>query len=329
VIPNHDVQSSETPRQVEISVVVPCYFTSHGLTPLHERLSATLQTLALPYEIIFIDDGSTDDTWQHIGALAGKCAGVVGLRLSRNFGQQAALLAGLEVSRGNRVLMIDDDLQDPPELLPQMLALMDQGADVVFGQRLRRDGESWIRKVLTRAFYRLVAFLSDTRLPVEAADFRLLSRRVVDSVTAMREQPLYLRGMISWVGFEQVALPYSRDQRTLGESHYHWHRLFRLAMEGLTSMSVRPLRLGILAGASTGIFALLLLVHILVGVLYGRPPQGWTSLMAVMLILGSTQLFVIGIIGEYLAAVFIRTQGRPSYLVRERIGGLMRPPSPE
>jgi len=303
--------------RLELSVVVPCYYTGSTVRRLYTRLQSIIQTAGIRTEIILIDDGSPDDTWKEISELSNIAPEVRGIRLSRNFGQQSALLAGLEASTGDRIFLLDDDLQDPPELLPEMMRLMDEGADVVYGQRLRRPGESKVRKLLTFLFYKLIAFLSDTSLPSEAADFRLMTRRVVDILIRMREQPIYLRGMVSWIGFQQTALHYERDPRAAGISHYHWSRLYKLAVEGVTSMSVRPLKLGILAGASTGILALLLLTYILIGLLYGHPTQGWTSLIAVMLILGAAQLFFIGIIGEYLACIFIRTQRRPLYLVRE------------
>jgi len=305
--------------EIELSMVVPCYHTGGGIPHLVEELSKAAKSCCRKYEIILVNDGSRDETWPGIQAA---CAGdphIHGINLSRNFGQQAALLAGLSASRGQRILMIDDDLQDPPGLLPEMMRLMDGGAEVVYGQRLAREGESFLRKSLTHTFYWLTNLLSDVPQPMEAADFRLLSRRALDVILSMSEQPLYLRGMIGWIGLDQVALPYRREARHAGQSNYSWGRLFRLATEGVTSTSIRPLKLGILAGGAVGVFAALLLIHILIGVFYGRPPQGWTSLMAVILGLGSVNLFVLGIIGEYLACIFLRTQGRPPFIVREQI----------
>lgn len=305
--------------EINLSIVVPCYHTGPGVSHLVEELTKAAESCTKTHEIILVNDGSRDETWPGIQAACASDARIHGINLSRNFGQQAALLAGLTASRGQRILMIDDDLQDPPSLLPQMMVLMDGGPDVVYGQRLAREGESFLRKALTHSFYWLTNVLSEVPQPMEAADFRLLSRRAVDIILSMSEQPLYLRGMIGWIGLDQVPLTYKREARHEGQSNYSWGRLFRLATEGVTSTSIRPLKLGILAGGAVGVFAVLLLIHILIGVFYGRPPQGWTSLMAVILGLGSVNLFVLGIIGEYLACIFLRTQGRPAYIVREEI----------
>jgi dolichol-phosphate mannosyltransferase len=243
--------------------------------------------------------------------------------LVRNFGHQQALSAGLRACRGKMVMLIDADLQDPPELLAEMLvAAQRDGAEIVYGQRRTRDGVSFVLNACYKSFYKLLGWLSGTEIPPDTGDFRLVSRRVVDCVNAMPEQQRFLRGMFSWTGFRQVALPYDRKARAAGAPAYTWRKLFALAADGIMSFSIKPLRLATaLAGVLAGI-GLLVTVWLVFGHAYfDRPPQGWTSLMVVLLFVSALQMLVLGVIGEYIGRIFIEQKQRPIYLVAEETGG--------
>jgi dolichol-phosphate mannosyltransferase len=242
---------------------------------------------------------------------------LVCISLSRNFGHQPALTAGFSFCRGERVLVLDSDLQDPPELLPQMMARMDAGNDVVYGQRTARAGENWFKKCMASAFYRLLRDLVDIDIPAETGEFRLMSRRVVDALNAMPEQHRFIRGMVSWIGLRQEALPYERDKRFSGQSQYSLRKLNSLAIDAITSFSVRPLRLAAYLGLLSGLCAMLLLIYVFGRWVSGVPVHGWASLMGVVLLIGSAQLFVLSLIGEYLGRLYIESKRRPLFLVDE------------
>ena len=225
-----------------LSAVVPCYNEEASLPELHRRLSAALAAATPDYEIVLINDGSRDQTWPVLCSLAVTDPHLVCVNLSRNHGHQLALSAGLSLCRGQRILVVDADLQDPPELLPQLMQLMDQGADVVYGQRMARDGESVFKKLSAWMFYRLLNFFTEVDIPKDAGDFRLMSRRVLDVFNSMPENFRFIRGMISWVGFKQVPLQYHRPPRAAGETQYTLAKMLRFAFDGITSFSVRPLR---------------------------------------------------------------------------------------
>jgi dolichol-phosphate mannosyltransferase len=238
------------------------------------------------------------------------------VNLSRNHGHQLALSAGLQYCSGDRVLILDADLQDPPELLPQMLALMDQGADVVYAQRRSRSGDPLLKRLACAVFYRMLSRLSETPIPLDSGDFRLISRRVLELLLQMPERHRFIRGMVSWVGFRQVPFPYDRDKRFAGATKYPFGRLLRLALDGVVSSSIRPLALASYAGLLFAGAGFLLIVYALYSWWkVGQTPQGWTSLMIVVTVLGSVQLFVLGIIGQYLGRIHEQTRARPLFLV--------------
>jgi len=302
---------------LRLSVVAPCYNEAGCLDQLHVRLTdaCVKEVGAHRYEIVLVDDGSSDSTWQEIRALVDKDPHVVGVAMSRNHGHQLALSAGLTVCRGQRILIIDADLQDPPELLPEMMRLMDQGADVVYGRRQSRAGESWFKEITAKLFYRLFDRLVEFQIPLDSGDFRLMSRRALDVLNDMPEHHRFIRGMVSWIGFNQVPIYYERQARYAGSTSYPFTKMLRFALDAITSFSVRPLRIASYLGMLFGVMALMALVYTLFGWAMGHTVIGWTSIMAVILLLGSAQLIVIGVAGEYLGRLCLEAKNRPLYII--------------
>jgi dolichol-phosphate mannosyltransferase len=304
----------------ELSVVAPCYNEADVLAELVGRVERVCRALGRTFEIVLVDDGSRDATWPTMAALRHKHPEVVAVKLSRNHGHQLALSAGLSICRGHRILIIDADLQDPPELLTDMMQIMDGGADVVYGQRRKRAGEGPLKKFTASGFYRLIRRLSDVPIPPDTGDFRLLSRRALDVILAMPERHRFIRGMVAWIGFRQEPLVYDRAPRAAGTTKYNYRKMVRFALDAITGFSVRPLQLASLAGCLSGIVAVGVLGYALVSWAFFQTVSGWTSLIAVVALLGSVQLFVLGIIGEYLGRLYVQAQGRPLFVI-ERIEG--------
>jgi glycosyltransferase involved in cell wall biosynthesis len=299
-----------------LSVVVPCFNEAQGLAELHRRASAVCKQVAGDdYEIVLVNDGSRDDTWRMMAVLAVRDPHIVAVNLTRNYGHQVALTAGLDHCRGERILIIDADLQDPPELLPQMQSLMDQGADVVYGQRRSRRGETRFKKTLTSLYYRLLRQLVDIDIPLDTGDFRLISRRVLDVLKSMPERTRFIRGMVSWMGLKQVPLVYDRDPRFAGETGYPLRKLIALALDGITGFSVMPLRIASYIGMVTGVVGLGMLLYTMGGWLFANAPVGWASTTTIILVIGSAQLMVLGIVGEYLGRLYLESKHRPLYLI--------------
>lgn len=305
-----------------LSIVAPCLNEADGLAAFLARMTTAAEATSLSYEIVLVDDGSTDQTWTRMVEARANNSHLRAVRLSRNFGHQRALSAGLSRARGERVLLIDADLQDPPEALGPMLDLMEaQQADVVYGRRLERAGEGWFKRVSARLFYRVLRWLSSTDIPTDTGDFRLLSSRIVAHLNAMPEQQRYLRGMIAWLGGTQVAYDYRRDPRTAGQTGYPLRRMFSFAADAITGFSMAPLRLCLaLAGLSIGV-ALVLLVYVLSSVLTGSAVRGWASLAMIFLFFQSVQLLCIGLVGEYLGRLFMEQKRRPLFIVADELGG--------
>jgi len=310
---------------MDVSIVVPCYNEEQSIGELLRRIYAVLASLpARSCEIVLIDDGSQDRTWSLIEAAAAMSDDVVGVALTRNHGHQLALSAGLAVAKGNRVLALDADLQDPPELLPGMMALMDRGADVVYGLRVARQGESAFKRLTSRWFYRILNQLTDVSIPIDAGDFRLMNRRVVDILNAMPESQRFVRGLVSWIGLKQVPFPYERDERFAGETKYPFTAMLRLAIDALTGFSIQPLRVASFFGLAFGMLGVVCMIYVLFSWLNGNSIRGWTSLISIVLIIGSAQLIVLGTIGEYVGRLYIESKRRPLYLIRDIVGGLER-----
>jgi len=301
-----------------LSVVAPCYNEQETLEELYRRLSAVChEAVGDSFEIVLVNDGSRDRTWALMREQAARDPHIVAINLSRNHGHQLALSAGLALCRGERILIIDADLQDPPELLGQMMARMDAGADVVYGQRVKREGETAFKKTTATTFYRLLSWLSETDIPMDAGDFRLMSRRALDILNSMPENHRFIRGMVSWIGFPQEALSYERSARFAGATKYPIRKMLHFALDAITGFSVRPLRIASYLGVGFGLAGLLMLFYVLVSWISDRTVQGWTSLIAVLLVLGSAQLFVVGVMGEYLGRLYIETKRRPLYIIQD------------
>lgn len=300
-----------------LTFLLPCFNESAVLPETYRRVKAVADALAKRCEIVLVNDGSTDDTLAQMLQLAQRDPSLVIVNLSRNHGHQLALSAGLHYCSGERVLILDADLQDPPELLPQMLTVMEeQGADVVYAQRRSRSGDAWPKRLACAVFYRVLSRLSETPIPLDSGDFRLISRRVLELLLQMPERHRFIRGMVSWVGFRQVPFAYDRDKRFAGTTKYPFGRLLRLALDGVVASSTRPLALASYAGllfASAGVVLIAYALYSWWKV--GRTPQGWTSLMIVITILGSVQLFVLGILGQYLGRIHEQTRARPLFMV--------------
>ena len=309
-----------------LSIVVPCFNEEACLPELRQRLSAAaFKAVGDDYELVLINDGSRDATWPMMQSMASEDPHVVAINLSRNHGHQLALTAGLDLCRGEIILIIDADLQDPPELLPAMLACMrEQQADVVYGVRKSRAGETAFKRASAHGFYRLLSRATDVDIPVDAGDFRLMSRRALDALLAMPEQARFIRGMVAWIGFRQVPFAYDRQERFAGETKYPLKRMFRFALDALTGFSSAPLKLASHAGMWLAAGSVLLVLYIAYAWIAGESIQGWTSLMAVVLILGSVQMFVLALMGEYIGRLYNEAKGRPLYIVQEVAGGERR-----
>jgi glycosyltransferase involved in cell wall biosynthesis len=303
-----------------LSVVVPCYNEEAALPAFWERVTSACQCTDGAYELVLIDDGSKDGTWASIKKLRTIDPHVVGVRLSRNYGHQLALTAGLERALGDRILIIDADLQDPPELLAEMMRMMDDGADVVYGQRRQRRGESAFKLATAYLFYRILSWLSDIEIPRDTGDFRLINRRVLTVLNSMPEHDRFIRGMISSIGLTQRPLLYDRDERVAGQSKYPLGKMIRFAINAVTSFSTKPLRMASYLGLVIAAFCFMAIVYQIVHYFVGYTVVGWTSLVVVILFVGALQLFVLGIIGEYLGRLYTETKRRPLYVIADVIG---------
>jgi polyisoprenyl-phosphate glycosyltransferase len=299
-----------------LSIVVPCYEDEEILPQTVARLHAAAQATGLSYEIVLVDDGSRDGTWGVIAARVKQDPRVRGVRLSRNFGHQMALTAGLERARGAEVFVIDDDLQDPPELLGPMLAKRREGYDIVYGKRRSRAGETWFKRASAKAFYRVIGYLAEVDIPQDTGDFRLMSRRAVDAFLRLPENSRFIRGMIAWIGFAQVGVLYDRQARGAGKSNYTLGKLVRFSADAITGFSIKPLRVATLASAGLLASALLITFWALYERFVEGTVRGWASLIVTILLVGAVQTFILGIIGEYIGRLFIEAKRRPLYLVR-------------
>lgn len=313
-----------------LSVVAPVFNEENGLREFHARVALMLDGLLPHYdaEIVLVDDGSTDSSPHVLSELRTSDPRVRVLTLSRNFGHQIAITAGMDHAGGDVVVVVDSDLQDPPEVIPAMLERWRDGARVVYGVRRVRPGESGFKRLTAKAFYRILNRLSDTPLPLDAGDFRLLDRTVLDVLGTLREENRYIRGLVTWVGFRQEALEYDRDTRFSGTTKYPLRKMLRFAFDGITSFSERPLRLSLQLGAFITAVTLILSLGIIVGRLVdpGRSLPGYASLMVVVLFLGGIQLLTIGLLGEYVGRIYRESKLRPLYVVQPEAGS--RRPDP-
>lgn len=311
------------PTPPKLSVVSPCYNEQESLGELCKRLTGVCEAeVGDDYEIVLVEDGSTDSTRSLISKICKRDPHFVGVFLSRNHGHQLALSAGLQTCRGERILIIDADLQDPPELLGDMMRTMDdKGADVVYGQRCERRGESSFKRLTAHLFYRLLNSLVDVKIPVDTGDFRLMNRRTLDELNRMPEQHRFIRGMVSWIGFRQVPLSYQRQERFGGETKYPFRKMLRFAVDAISGFSIVPLRIATYLGFICSLLGVFFLGYTAYSYLTGIAIQGWTTLMAVVLILGSGQLLVLGVLGEYLGRLYMQSKNRPLFIIQEIVRG--------
>jgi len=306
---------------IVLSVVVPCYNEEEVIALTHRDLSSVLQSLVTSYEIIYVDDGSRDRTHEILSSIAisDPCTRVVSF--ARNFGHQFAVSAGLDHASGSAVVIIDADLQDPPQVIEPMLQEWIRGADVAYGVRVDRDGESWFKRRTAAAFYRVLNWVSDTPIPVDTGDFRLMDRRVLKVLRSMPERDRFIRGMVAWVGFRQVPVEYHRAPRAAGRTKYPLRKMLRFAVTGILSFSIAPLRLAMWAGFSAAMVAMLAILYAVgAKVIFNNTVPGWAATFTAMMFFAGVQLICIGISGEYLARVYMQIKGRPLYVVSSESG---------
>lgn len=311
-----------------VSIVVPFLNERENLPVLYERVAAALSREPEQWELLFVDDGSTDGSAEWVEEQATRDPRVKLLRLSRNFGHQIAITAGMDYARGDAVVIIDADLQDPPEAIPELLARWREGYEVVYAVRKSRAGETWLKKFLAAAFYRIFYRMSRVRVPMDAGDFRLVDKKVVDALREVRELHRFMRGLTCWVGFRQCAVYYERAARYAGETKYPIWKSLNLAWDGMTSFSGAPLRWVTSLGLFFSVAGLLFAFRVVVGKLLGwvDTVRGWTSLMAVVLVLGGLQLMCMGLLGQYVSRIFEEAKKRPLYFVRSTVGLPPKPP---
>lgn len=303
-----------------VSLVVPVFNEAQGIRTFYDRATAALEALdGLDYELIFIDDGSRDGSYDLLRGFAADNARVRVLKFSRNFGHQIAITAGIDHARGDCVVIIDSDLQDPPEVMSAMVEQWRLGFDVVYGVRSEREGETAVKLMTASAFYRLMGRLSNIEIPANVGDFRLMSRRVVDQLKQLREKDRFVRGLVSWVGFRQTGVLYHRDPRYAGETKYPMRKMLKFAFDGITAFSTAPLKLATWLGYAAAVLAVLYLLSVFVQKLMGYTVEGWATIMVAMLFMGSVQLICIGILGEYLGRIFNEVKPRPMYVIEEHL----------
>ncbi|MFM9880547.1 MAG: glycosyltransferase family 2 protein [Burkholderiaceae bacterium] len=299
-----------------LSIIVPVFNEAAVLAEFHQRLSKVLIKIPLDYELVFIDDGSTDETWSMLRRLHAIDPAVAIARFSRNFGKEQALTAGLHLAHGEAVIILDADLQDPPEEIPRMLKEWRAGADIVNMRRSSRPGESWFKRSSAHLFYRTINAISESPIPVDVGDFRLLSRRAVDALNQLGESNRFMKGLFGWIGFPQTTLTYARHPRLAGQSKWPYWKLWNLALEGITGFSTAPLKVASYAGLASALGAFAYAAYFLLKtLLLGDSVPGFPTLIVSVLLLGGMQLMAIGVLGEYLGRLFKESKRRPLYLI--------------
>ncbi|HEX7484255.1 MAG TPA: glycosyltransferase family 2 protein [Candidatus Saccharimonadales bacterium] len=303
----------------KISILIPAYNEQEVLRHLYERLHKLAgETVNYDFEFLFINDGSRDKTLEIIKGYATKDSRVAYVNLSRNFGKETAMIAGLDHVTGDATVIIDADLQDPPELIPQMIAYWEEGYDDVYARRNSRDGESWLKKATSTGFYKVLQRSTHIPIQQDTGDFRLLDKRCVEALRQFRESQRYTKGMFSWIGYKKKEISYDRDPRAAGETKWNYFKLLELAIEGITSFTTAPLRISTFMGIATSLLAFIYILFLVIRTMFfGSDLAGYPSMMAVILFLGGVQLLSLGIIGEYIARIFNETKNRPLYFVEE------------
>jgi glycosyltransferase involved in cell wall biosynthesis len=302
----------------ELSVIIPIYNEQSNIDLLYERIKKVVAGLSVSHEFIFVNDGSRDRSFELISRLSQKDAAVKYINFSRNFGHQVAVTAGLDYCTGNAVVIIDADLQDPPELIQEMYEKLRSGYEVVYAKRRSRKGESVMKKWTARTFYRILGKITSVSIPVDTGDFRIMDKKIVDVLKKMPEQQKFLRGQISWVGFNQTYIEYDRSERNAGETGYTYRKMFRFALDGITSFSTAPLKFATGMGFLVSFISFLMIIYTLYSRFISKSyVPGWTSIMLAVLFIGGVQLICIGIIGEYISRMSANVRQRPLYIIRE------------
>jgi glycosyltransferase involved in cell wall biosynthesis len=314
-------RAQRSSRGKRLSLVIPMHNEAPVIADLFARLDATVGRLKVQLEIVCVDDGSRDDTLELLRARARSDKRIRAISLSRNFGKEAALTAGLEAASGEMVVPLDADLQDPPELIAEFVALWEQGYDVVYGVRSDRSSDTALKRTTAGLFYRLFNSVSDYPIPASTGDFRLMDRRVIEALRQLPERNRFMKGLFAWVGFRQVGVPYVRPARLAGETAWGYRKLFRFAVDGVTAFTTLPLRIWTAVGLAAALAALVTGVGLIVRVLIvGRDVPGYASLMVVLLFAFALQMIALGVMGEYIGRMYQEVKGRPTYLVKDRIG---------
>ena len=303
---------------MDISVVIPVFNEESNLPVLYERLVNSVTSISNDYELIFVNDGSKDNSLNIIKELSLKNAQVKYIDFSKNFGHQLAVFAGLENAKGDTIVIIDADLQDPPELIKELYSKMKEGYDVVYAQREQRVGESWHKLMTAKLFYRFINRLSEVSIPLDTGDFRIISKKINDIIVSMPERNKFLRGQIAWAGFNQTFVSYTREERYAGKTNYSYSKMFSFAFDGITAFSNLPLRLATYLGFAVSLISFFFILYTLYQKYFKHDVvQGWSSLMVSILFIGGVQLICLGIIGEYLGRIMDNVKQRPMYIVRE------------
>ncbi len=306
---------------IRYSIVVPVFNEELVIAESYKRLKAVMDSAEEPYELIFVNDGSRDKTQAMISELCDIDPNVKLINFSRNFGHQTAITAGMDHASGQAIVVIDADLQDPPEVILEMIAKWKEGFDVVYGQRISRKGESVFKKVTAKMFYRLLRSLTNVEIPVDAGDFRLIDRKVCDVLSSLTEQNRYVRGLVSWAGFRQTAVRFHREERFAGETKYPFKKMLKFALDGITTFSHKPLKLATYIGFLVSFLSFAYLLVVLYLKLFtDKAISGWASTLSVSLIFNGVVLIMLGIIGEYIGRIYDETKGRPLYIIQEKKG---------
>lgn len=308
------------PENCVYSVVVPVYNEEEVVVETYKRLKEVMDILSEPYEILFVNDGSRDKTVPIIKDICSRDNSIKLLDFSRNFGHQIAITAGMDFTSGDAIIIIDADLQDPPEVIPAMITQWKKGFEVVYGKRIEREGETLFKKITASVFYRILNAMTDVDIPVDTGDFRLIDRKVCDALKKVNERSRYVRGLISWLGFKQTSVEFKRDKRFAGVTKYPLKKMIKFAFDAITSFSYKPLKLASYTGVIISICSFIYLVIVLYQKLFTNlTVQGWASTLAVSLLFNGIVLMMLGIIGEYVGRIYDEAKGRPLYIIRDRV----------
>lgn len=304
-----------------ITIIIPMYFEEDVVEECYKRLTAVATSNNLHYELIFVNDGSRDRTLELLEAIAVKDQNVKVINFSRNFGHQIAVSAGIDKAKGDAAVIIDADLQDPPELIPEMIKLWNNGYEVVYGKRNKRNGESFFKLATAKMFYKVLNSMSSVSIPMDTGDFRLIDRKVIDALKRMPEQNRFLRGMASWVGFKQIALEYERNERFAGKTKYPLKKMLKLAADGILSFSSKPIKLIEYSGIGTLFLALIAVIYLLASFIFNLHYANyeWIIILTIIVFIGGIQLLSIGIVGEYISRIYDESKGRPLYIIDKEI----------